>query len=68
MRMTAARPDLGRVAGSLAEQLAWLNSPAAIAGEIARLEEAIGAGAAQRRPWSMARAVAAARELTPSLV
>jgi hypothetical protein len=35
---------LGRVSGSLAEQLASLNSPAAIAGEIARLEEAIKGG------------------------
>lgn len=33
-------PDLGRLDGELAEALAWLNSPAAIAGEIARLEAA----------------------------
>lgn len=31
-------PDLGRVGDSLAEALAWLNSPAAIAGEISALE------------------------------
>ncbi len=30
--------DLGRVSGSLAEALAWLTSPAAIAGEISALE------------------------------
>ena len=34
------RADLGRVDGTLAESLAWLNSPATIAGEIARLEAA----------------------------
>ncbi len=38
------RPDLGRVGGELAETLAWLNSPAAIAGEIARLERAQAEG------------------------
>ena len=32
------RANLGRVDRTLAESLAWLNSPAAIAGEIARLE------------------------------
>ncbi len=37
---TAYRIDLGRVGGELAEALAWLNSPATIAGEIARLETA----------------------------
>ncbi len=37
-------PDLGRVTGELAEQLAWLSSPAAIAGEIAALERAQTAG------------------------
>ncbi len=31
-------PDLGRVGDSLAEALAWLNSPASIAGEIVALE------------------------------
>lgn len=30
-------PDLGHVAGTLCEALAWLNSPAAIAGEISAL-------------------------------
>ena len=40
MGATAFRPDLERVGGELAEALAWLNSPATIAGEIARLEEA----------------------------
>ena len=35
---------LGRVGGQLAEQLAWLTAPAAIAGEIARLEQAMAAG------------------------
>jgi hypothetical protein len=38
------RPDLGRVGGELAEALAWLNSPAMIAGEIARLEAAQAEG------------------------
>ena len=36
--------DLGRVSGALAEALAYLSSPAAIAGEIARLEAAIREG------------------------
>jgi len=36
--------DLGRVSGSLAEALAWLTSPAAIAGEIAALERAQAQG------------------------
>ncbi len=40
MAATMHRPDLGRVGGELAEALAWLNSPATIAGEIARLEAA----------------------------
>ncbi len=35
---THRRTDLGRVSGSLCEALAWLNSPAAIAGEISALE------------------------------
>ncbi len=34
----------GRVGGQLAESLAYLNSPAAIAGEIRRLERAQAAG------------------------
>ena len=38
------RPDLGRVGGEVAEALAWLNSPALIAGEIASLETAIREG------------------------
>jgi hypothetical protein len=37
-------PNLGRVSGQLADQLAYLNSPAAIAHEIAALEEAIKSG------------------------
>lgn len=39
---TAPKPrvNLGRVGGTLAEALAWLNSPAAIAGELAQLERA----------------------------
>ncbi len=37
-------PDLGRVSGTLCEALAWLNSPAAIAHEIAALERAQVAG------------------------
>lgn len=41
---TAYRTDLGRVGGEVAEALAWLNSPATIAGEIARLEAAQRAG------------------------
>ncbi len=32
--------QLGRVGGAVAESLAWLNSPAAIDGEIRRLERA----------------------------
>ena len=36
--------SLGRVGGQLAESLAWLNSPARIAGEIAHLETAVRAG------------------------
>lgn len=36
--------SLGRVGGQLAESLAWLNSPAAIAGELRRLEGLQGAG------------------------
>ncbi len=36
--------DLGRVSGSLAEALAWLTSPAAIAGEISALERAQAQG------------------------
>jgi len=40
MATTLHRPDLGRVGGALAEALAWLNSPAAIAGEIAQLAAA----------------------------
>ncbi len=35
-----SRAGLGRVGGTLAEALAWLNSPAAIAGELAQLERA----------------------------
>lgn len=41
---TQRRPDLGRVSGSLCEALAWLNSPAAIAGEISALERAQASG------------------------
>ncbi len=37
-------PDLGRVGDSLAEALAWLNSPATIAGEISGLERQQAAG------------------------
>jgi hypothetical protein len=37
---------LGRVSGALAEQFAYLNSPAAIAGEIARLESLVRGGEA----------------------
>ncbi len=36
--------QLGRVGGQLAESLAYLNSPAAIEGEIRRLERAQAAG------------------------
>ena len=42
--MTATTTHLGKVGGALAEQLAWLNAPAAIAGELARHERAIAAG------------------------
>ena len=40
MATTMYRPDLGRVGGEVAEALAWLNSPATIAAEIAQLEAA----------------------------
>ena len=40
MATTLYRPDLGRVGGEMAEALAWLNSPATIAAEIARLDMA----------------------------
>lgn len=42
--MVATTTNLGRVGGELAEALAWLNSPARIAGEIARLEQARSGG------------------------
>jgi hypothetical protein len=44
MVTTTRTTNLGRVGGSLAESRAWLNSPAAIASEIARLEAAIREG------------------------
>ena len=44
-----SRPDLGCVGGEIAEALAWLNSPAAIAGEIARLESAQAEGDLAKR-------------------
>jgi hypothetical protein len=40
MKWSTKRSSIGRVGGTLAEALAWLNSPAAIAGEIAQLERA----------------------------
>ncbi len=40
--------DLGRVSSSLCEQLAWLTSPAAIAGEISALERAQAGGDASQ--------------------
>ena len=55
---TAYRTDLGRVGGEVAEALAWLNSPATIAGEIARLEAAqraqgklVGGDKQEPLPW-----------------
>jgi len=57
MATTTYRPDLGRVGGEVAEVLAWLNSPATIAAEIARLEAAQREGdrsaatGAQRADW-----------------
>ncbi len=45
---TQRRPDLGRVSGSLCEALAWLTSPAAIAGEISALERAQAGGDASQ--------------------
>ena len=48
MATTLYRPDLGRVGGEMAEALAWLNSPATIAAEIAR-REATGVQLANRR-------------------
>lgn len=44
MAPTNRTTDLGRVSGSLCEALAWLTSPAAIAGEIVALERAQAAG------------------------
>jgi hypothetical protein len=46
---------LGRVSGELAEQFAYLNSPAAIAGEIARLESAIRGGDATTETHTLLR-------------
>lgn len=46
-----ARASLGRVGGEVAEALAWLNSPAAIAGEIGRLEQAIRRGEESEETW-----------------
>ncbi len=43
-KRTQSAPDLGRVGDSLAEALAWLNSPATIAGEISALERAQAQG------------------------
>jgi len=40
----SATTSLGRVGGALAESLAYLNSPAAIEGEIRRLERAQAGG------------------------
>lgn len=60
---TAYRPDLGRVGGEVAEALAWLHSPATIAGEIASLEAAIRDGdrseatRAQLADWRTVRRV-----------
>jgi len=57
--------SLGRVGGALAESLAYLNSPAAIAGELRRLERAQAAGdrseatRAQREDWRGVRAARA---------
>ncbi len=44
MALTNRTTDLGRVSGSLCEALAWLTSPAAIAGEISALEQAQATG------------------------
>ena len=60
--MTAARPDLGRVSGTLAEQLAYLNSPAAIEGEIGRLEAAIRQGDETDEVWTLLRDWEAVRD------
>lgn len=63
---------LGRVGGQLAEQLAWLNSPATIAGELARLEAAQAAGdtspetAAQIADWRAVRDAQARLVGTPN--
>ena len=57
--------SLGRVGGALAESLAYLNSPAAIDGEIRRLERAQAAGdrseatRAQLADWRGVRAAQA---------
>lgn len=47
--------SLGRVAGTLAEQLAYLHSPAAIQGEIGRLEAAIRGGDASEATATLLR-------------
>jgi len=44
MAPTNRTTDLGRVSGQLCEALAWLNSPAAIEGEISTLEQAQATG------------------------
>lgn len=53
---------LGRLSGDLLDSYAWLNSPAAIAGEIARLESVVRGGEAtsdthvQLQDWRAIRA------------
>ncbi len=65
---TQRRPDLGRVSGSLCEALAWLNSPAAIAGEIAALERAQAQGDTSEATRVLLRDWRAVRQVQATLV
>ena len=64
----ALRANLGRVDRTLAESLAWLNSPAAIAGEIARLEAAQHDGDDTERTRAMLRDWRAVRQVQATIV
>jgi hypothetical protein len=65
---TQRRPDLGRVSGSLCEALAWLDSPAAIAGEIAALERAQAQGDTSEATRVLLRDWRAVRQVQATLV
>lgn len=69
MPETTTRPaNLGRVGGSLAESLAWLNSPAAIRGEIGRLEAAVAGGDTSEATTTLLRDWQAVRRAQARLV